>query len=376
MKEDFAFKKIEAVLTTCLANHLAFYAYKRPNTQQIEIGIQKDLDLLKYTDFADLEGLSGFVMAPFDSNQQHPSWFIRDDFDFSSFNDDEIERLNQYKNTIDEKEQKPIAGQKEDDYFNQIAAFLDELKAGKLKKVILSRIQLEKEISDVKRAALFLQLCQHYPQAFVSFVSLPGVCSWMGASPELLFKSQNSFSETVALAGTMPVCQGCSQEREWGSKEIEEQAFVSDYIERVFEDNAICAYEKIGPYTVQAGQVVHLKTDFKTQADLSFKDKSKIISALHPTPAVCGLPKIKALDLIKRVETHDREYYAGFWGPIHANGECALYVNLRTMKLSKNHLSLFVGGGITADSIPQKEWEETQYKAQTLLSVINKFDAN
>ncbi|RXQ94411.1 isochorismate synthase [Ancylomarina salipaludis] len=373
MKEDFVLKKTEAVLTTCLANHLAFYAYKHPNSQHIEIGIQKDMDLLKYTDFADLDGLSGFVMAPFVSTEQHSSWFIRDDFNFSSFGDDEIELLSQYKNTIEEKEDKTVTGSKQDEYFTQIAAFLDELKAGSLEKAILSRIQLEKGISEVKRAALFLQLCQCYPHAFVSFVSLPGICSWMGASPELLFKSQNNNSETVALAGTLPINKDHIQETEWGNKEIEEQAFVSDYIERVFRDNAICDYEKIGPYTVQAGQIVHLKTDFRTDANLSFKNKARIISALHPTPAVCGLPKTKALDLIKRVESHDREYYAGFWGPVHANGDCALYVNLRTMKLSENHLSLFVGGGITADSIPQKEWEETQHKAQTLLSVINQF---
>jgi isochorismate synthase len=113
-----------------------------------------------------------------------------------------------------------------------------------------------------------------------------------------------------------------------------------------------------------------LKTEFKIERNLSFKDKAKMITALHPTPAVCGLPKLKALDLIKDVETHDREYYAGYWGPLEANGDFALYVNLRSMKIAENQLSLFVGGGIIADSLPQKEWEETQLKAQTLLSVI------
>lgn len=372
MIDSLVLKKIERIINICLSNHLAFFTYRVPNSNRIKIGVQKDLNLMTYHEFADLEGKEGFVFAPFDSNEQHPSRFIRADFSFSSdtLNESEIKTLSQYQNPIQNTEDDCSVESCEEDYFSQISEILKVLKGKELEKAILSRIQLEKGIGKAQRAALFVQLCRHYPQAFVSFVSLPGICSWMGASPELLFKSRKGKTETVALAGTLPANNSDLSAINWGNKEIEEQAFVSDYIERVFKENSIEGFERKGPYTVQAGQVVHLKTEFKIKTELSFQDKAKMISALHPTPAVCGLPKQKAFSLIKEVEIHDREYYAGYWGPLEALGDCEMYVNLRTMKITDQHLSLFVGGGITVDSIPQKEWEETQHKAQTLLSVI------
>lgn len=372
MIDAFILEKIESILKYCLNNHLPFFTYRLPNSDFIKIGIQKDLNLMSFQNVIDLQGKQGFVLAPFDSNDKHPSWFIRQDIGFSSKNIDEedIQNLNRCKNELEFKENNACFESSESDYFSQLSEILKALKGENLQKAILSRIQIEKNDGNVDSPSLFVQLCQHYPQAFVSFVSLPGICSWMGASPELLLKSENNKTETVALAGTLPVLSSNLSDIKWGSKEIEEQAFVSDYIDAVFKDNSIDKFEKKGPFTVKAGQVAHLKTEFKIERNLSFEDKAKMITALHPTPAVCGLPKLKALDLIKAVETHDREYYAGYWGPLEANGDFALYVNLRTMKITENQLSLFVGGGITADSIPQKEWEETQHKAQTLLSVI------
>jgi len=372
MIDVLVLKKIERIIKLCLSNRLAFFAYRVPNSDLIKIGVQRDLNLMSCQEFADLEDQHGFVFAPFESNERHPFFIIRDDFSFSSDNltENKIESLSRCQNPVGHSEETCPEGSTEQDYFSQISKILFALKGDELEKAILSRIQTEKGIGNTQRANLFVQLCQHYPQAFVSFVSLPGICSWMGASPELLFKSHNGKTETVALAGTLPAADSDLEDVCWGKKEIEEQAFVSDYIERVFKENSIAGLESKGPYTVQAGQVVHLKTEYRTNTELSFKEKANMISALHPTPAVCGLPKQEAFDLIKKVEIHDREYYAGFWGPLEAGGNCEMYVNLRTMKISENHLSLFVGGGITIDSIPQKEWEETQHKAQTLLSVI------
>ena len=372
MIEAYRLKQIEEIIEICLNNQLPFFAYCLPNSNSIKIGIQKNFVLKSFKDFSDLEGKEGFVFAPFDTGDKHASWLIRKDFSFDSqeINEDEIKTLKSCRNDNQPKEDKACIAGLERDYFSQIADVLEALKAEELDKAILSRIQNEKGHKELSKALLFIQLSQHYPQAFISFVSLPGVCSWMGASPELLLKSDKDKTETVALAGTLPILNSDLSSLVWGNKEIVEQAMVSDYIESVFKDSAIDKFEKKGPLTVKAGQVAHLKTEFIIERSLSFNDKSKMINALHPTPAVCGLPKQKALELIKAVETHDREYYAGYLGPLEANGDFALYVNLRSMKITENQLSLFVGGGITAESIPQKEWEETQHKAKTLLSVI------
>lgn len=372
MIDSTVLAKIEFIIEYCLTYHLPFFAYRLPNSNVIEIGIQSDLNVLKFDDLTDLKEKDGFVLAPFEISSKYPQWFLRKDLSFCSDSIDEKEllKLESCKNELLYSKIDDRFESSEQDYFIQISKYLEALNGDDLQKAILSRILIEKSDVIIQKSALFVQICTHYPQAFVSFVSLPEQCSWMGASPELLLKSQDNTIETVALAGTLALSNSDFNSINWGQKEIDEQAFVSNYIETIFEENQIHDFKKDGPYTVQAGQVVHLKTDYKINKPLSFQNKAKMISALHPTPAVCGLPKKEALDLINKLETHDREYYAGYWGPLHANGDLALYVNLRTMKITENQLSLFVGGGITADSVPQKEWEETNHKAQTLLSVI------
>ena len=89
---------------------------------------------------------------------------------------------------------------------------------------------------------------------------------------------------------------------------------------------------------------------------------------LHPTPAVGGLPQQKAINFIRERENFDRQFYAGFFG-IETDNSARFYVNLRSMQLFKNGLVLYAGGGITAQSNPEAEWEETERKLQTLLDV-------
>ena len=88
------------------------------------------------------------------------------------------------------------------------------------------------------------------------------------------------------------------------------------------------------------------------------------------------MPKERALTAIKKLEKHNREYYAGFLGILNMDEKIALYVNLRCMKIYHDYLALYVGGGITADSNPEEEWEETGIKAETLKSIIAQLNHN
>ncbi len=94
-----------------------------------------------------------------------------------------------------------------------------------------------------------------------------------------------------------------------------------------------------------------------------------MIRLLHPTPAVAGVPVEKSLAFLNANETHDRSYYAGFLGPMESS-VVRLFVNIRCAKVLSNHLQLYVGGGITAESIPEAEWNESQRKAETLLNIL------
>jgi isochorismate synthase len=361
-------KLMQHFLEQCLCKKLAFYAYSLPESQEICVGIQTAEHGKKYKQLSTLKEKEGFVFAPFDVNGKHQSHFIQADLILNS-GSSEYPDLSKYPDT-ETLADGSFFESSQADYDEQIGQMLDALRANQLNKAILSRIHVHKGKGRKDAAALFLKLNKTYPSAFVSMVDIPGLGLWIGASPERLLVSNGESIETVALAGTQKLDGRKIQSVQWEQKEIEEQAYVSDYIEELLRNFEIKNYSKKGPYTAQAGFVVHLKTSYRVDEDLNFEQIANIVQALHPTPAVCGLPKQKAMDLIRKVEQHDREYYAGYLGPVHANGKLSLFVNLRSMKVLQDKLCLYVGGGITADSEPEKEWDETCFKAQTLLNVI------
>jgi isochorismate synthase len=158
----------------------------------------------------------------------------------------------------------------------------------------------------------------------------------------------------------------------WSAKEIEEQALVSDYIRDFFHRAGARTVCEAGPRTVAAGNVIHLQTDFSVQLPrLDLMDlANRVLHELHPTSAVCGMPKDKALAFIRQHEGYDRSFYSGYLGPVHIDGQSHLYVNLRCMQLGQGAAYLYAGGGVTADSSPEAEWRETELKAGTLLAVL------
>ena len=159
---------------------------------------------------------------------------------------------------------------------------------------------------------------------------------------------------------------------QWGAKEQVEQEMVSAYIRTFFHQAGVTQVSEVGPQTVAAGNVVHLQTLFRMDVagDQRFVLANRVLQELHPTSAVCGMPKQKALAFILANEGYDRSFYSGFLGPVQVAGESHLYVNLRCMRLGRDSATLFVGAGITAHSDPAAEWRETEMKAETMLSVL------
>ncbi|MEL6537509.1 MAG: chorismate-binding protein [Bacteroidota bacterium] len=95
-----------------------------------------------------------------------------------------------------------------------------------------------------------------------------------------------------------------------------------------------------------------------------------MLKLLHPTSAVCGMPKETSEAFLAKHEGYSRELYAGYLGPVNVQEFTSLYVNLRCMQYLGQEAILYAGAGVTIDSNPQKEWEETELKCNTLLSVI------
>ncbi|WP_161887847.1 chorismate-binding protein [Pontibacter russatus] len=269
------------------------------------------------------------------------------------------------------------AYQQEDCFTSGVAKAVQAIRAGEMEKVVLSRDYLEQLPSDFSPVAALEAMQQAYPRVFVSLVSIPGVGTWMGASPEILVSvNEEKVFHTVALAGTQPAVAGESVASAiWRQKEIEEQAMVERYILKCFKTLRLRDYTEVGPRTIIAGNLMHLRTDFKV--DLKEVDfptlASDMLALLHPTSAVCGLPKEPALQFILENEGFDRSYYSGFLGPVNSATGTHLYVNLRCMELLEEEAILYAGAGITAESNPQKEWQETQHKMQTMRRILAQF---
>jgi isochorismate synthase len=248
------------------------------------------------------------------------------------------------------------------------------IREGRFQKVVLSRQKKVPLPKDFDQMQTYLRLCRHYPLAFVSLVSVPGHGTWMGASPEILVSVDRlRIFRTMALAGTQPYLPDVAPSQvAWTQKEIEEQALVSRYIINCFKQIRLREFEEDGPKTVVAGNLMHLRTDFQvdTQATGFPQLGTVMLGLLHPTSAVCGMPKEAALHFIRENEGYDRAFYSGYLGPVNLEGESHLYVNLRCSQWLENGALLYAGAGITANSVAEKEWRETELKCQTMYQVL------
>ncbi len=289
-----------------------------------------------------LEGFEGFVVKAFVGETY---------FGFQESEDS----LETYSNS----EIKPTCYSKNEylDFANQ---YLEDFKKGRASKAILSRIK--KVEFSLNPESYFDALCEKYPTAFVYLISSKEFGTWIGATPEVLVSVENGNGKTMALAGTRPA----NDSVEWTSKERDEQQYVTDYIDSKLKELSIDSIESDGPKTVLSGPVEHLRTDF--EFELNATRQVELIEALHPTPAVCGLPLRESFEMINEIEAHDRGLYTGLIGWIGA--ETQLYVNLRCAQIIDAECYLYVGGGLTIDSNPENEWVETENKAKTLLNVM------
>lgn len=243
-----------------------------------------------------------------------------------------------------------------------------------LQKVVLSRYEVLELPKGFDAFNKFEELSEKYPNALCYSLQMDNGEQWLGATPEELIElvDKKAF-KTVALAGTQRIGPDDKLgDIAWTQKEIEEQAMVSRYIIDCFKKIRLREFEEQGPKTVRAGKMAHLKTEFKVDMTATNTPNlgSTMLELLHPTSAVCGMPLERAQEFIKEHEWYEREFYAGFLGPVNIKNSTNLFVNLRCMKASGESGKLYAGAGITVDSDPEKEWSETELKLQTLKSVI------
>ena len=335
---------------------LPFVIYNKPDEKIFSGILQENNKLYSDLDFS----VSGFVFSPFVNNVHKSIWFPeKNTKTISSQINAEFKFENQDSNQYD------INKTAKNQHLQILKLALSQLESGALNKVVISRKELV-QISIQQPIEWFQQMCVLYPNTFCYCWYHPKVGMWLGATPETLISLKNNSFDTMALAGTMPYSGTTTIN--WGAKEIEEQQMVTDSITRALQP--ITSNLKIGETkTHRAGSLLHLKT--KISGTLNNSDQLKeLVEILHPTSAVCGLPKEAAKKFILANENYDREYYTGYLGTYSTTKNTHLYVNLRCMKIKDQVANIYIGGGITAASNIEKEWEETVNKSQIMKKVL------
>lgn len=339
--------------------NLPFVIYKKPNSELINGLFQNDEKLIFSEDLSE----TGFIFSSFDSNKK--ILIPKDNSDeISIYFKPEIFQINS-------KLESDLNEVAKNSFEFIVSKAIQEIKNGTFSKVVLSRKEIV-NLTHFDLISFFIKLASSYPSAFTYCWFHPQIGLWMGASPETLLKLNRNKFQTVALAGTQ-LYKG-SEEVFWQNKEKEEQQFVTDYIVEII-GKLVSEIQISIPKTIKAGNLLHLKTAIQGTINTT-TNLNELVLLLHPTPAVCGLPKYNAIDFIDNNEGYNREFYAGFLGEInyHDNSETDLYVNLRCMQIQNygeiKEAILYIGCGITKDSIPECEWIETVNKAMTLKNII------
>jgi isochorismate synthase len=336
----------------------SFAIYSKPGSDVVTGLFQKSANVCYLDDYSQ----KGFVFAPFDG---HNRLFIAAD-------DAEVVTtvIDSIGFALAEPYQPSIDTVAKTDFESLVAESVSAIRSGKFEKLVVSRS--EKAGLSTDAAHILKNLLYAYPKAFCYCFYSPESGLWMGATPEQLLRAAGNMIHTVALAGTQLYKEG--EEAVWPEKEQQEQKFVADYILNELKGHVV-EIEVSKPYTYRAGNIVHIKTDIKA----SLKDTAnleEVINTLHPTPAVCGLPKAGAKQFLLENEGYEREYYSGFLGELNCDfstgreGRTDLFVNLRCMKIEEGTAHLFIGCGITKDSDPEKEFIETVNKSMTMRKVL------
>lgn len=369
------------ILNQLIDNQHSFAYYRLPNTNQNILVVGEAIKLSNANIDFDTQD-SGFLFASYTG---HTNYFIKGDhviINEEVINDSFEEFISGLNSKIElqnlELDDKIVSGDKEI-YTKKISKVVDNIKHSELSKVVISRRKTAGKLkgNDFKRA--FDNLCLSYPTAFVSISYVSDINQiWIGASPEILVsEDKNGVFRTVALAGTQSSTDHNGNEIApidalWSHKEIEEQALVGRYIVNCLKKVRVREYDELGPKTVKAGNLLHLLSTYSIDSKaINFHNLSSVmLELLHPTSAVCGMPKYLAQEQINNIEDYPREFYSGFLGPVNINAVSSLYVNLRTLKIQNNEVYTYAGGGITEDSNPEKEWLETELKMQTILKAF------
>lgn len=350
---------LNKITKNCFKNKKAFVIYKKPKEQHMQLIVSSNYKSVQLSDIQD----ESFIFMPFDSNKK--GYCISRKENYCD------EQIIAYSQQMREVEAYPFNAHSEffqtgeEEFINHIDAIKKNIATQSFSKIVASRVYSKRYKGNI--ASAFLSLCDVYDHSLNYLIYIPNEHCWIGATPEVLLNLRNNQLHTISLAGTQ--LRNDSHVYSWAAKERNEQKIVTEFIQAALEDELQTAIKVSEPYSIEAANLVHLRSDisctFPEHADIK-----NVIAKLHPTPAVSGMPKAASQNYILRNEKHDRLFYTGYLGEYIDKQHADLFVNLRCAAIDNNFIHFFVGCGITADSVAEKEWIETENKINTLKKAI------
>lgn len=254
------------------------------------------------------------------------------------------------------------------EWCNAVNLALSEIKTAKLEKVVLARKTTIPLNTKVESIAIFRMLRETQQVGSPFLFEQDKHSSFMGVSPERLFLLKNELLSAEAVGGTAPISDAGSLELLNDSKNREEHALVVTHLRKVLEKFVSKLNFDTIPSIRKMKDLMHLRSDVSGNVKNNLSLGS-LFRALHPTPAVCGTPTERALQLISKLEGFARGWYAGPIGVI-SSARTEFNVAIRSLLISAGHAEIFAGAGIVEGSVAQDEWQELNRKAALPLKLL------
>jgi isochorismate synthase len=255
-----------------------------------------------------------------------------------------------------------------------VAQGVERIRAGELDKVVLAREVVVDAPRAHDAAALYGALRELFPSCFCFCCGSPEA-AFLAASPELLVRRGGAGATTVALAGSTRRSADPSVDDHLGEqllrspKDRREHEIVVRRIERALVPHSVWVEATPEPGVVKVANIQHLATPIHAQLSEAHS-VVELAGILHPTPAVGGEPRDRALAVMEELEQLDRGWYAGPVGWMDAMDDGEFCVAIRSALLRDRSAHLFAGNGIVADSDPEAELAETEVKLGALLPLL------
>ena len=244
---------------------------------------------------------------------------------------------------------------------------LENIDRGLLSKVVLARTQDLRFNEFIDPVDIVNKLWKANPGSHVFLIRTSRDSCFLGAAPEIVTDVSKGQFQATAVAGTAgrghdkKEQQTLAESLLGSTKDGIEHCITRDDILTRLGTLVDDVDAQVSPHVLTLGEMQHLETEIKAKLREGI-DAIQVLQTLHPTPAVCGLPRQKALDFIEREEPFERGWYAGPVGWFDTDGDAMFVPALRCAVVTGKDWRLFAGAGIVAGSDATSEWEETGVK--------------